>query len=119
MAPAAPFRAERHCSATEANEGSISTLFRRAGSDRRRVVSLARLRRLVAIGCLSAYGLTGCGGSGGGPSSLKLGQAASLARPGKSATSFKEYKYKTAVVSVTKAGPNDLNRDDLGQHSQG
>lgn len=44
---------------------------------------------------------------------MKLGQAASLARPGSSTTSFKEYRYKTAVVSVTKAGPNDLKNETI------
>ena len=68
------------------------------------------------IVCLGALGLTGCGGSGGsggGSASLTLGQTASLARAGSSTTSFKEYKYKTAVVSVTKAGPNDLKNETL------
>jgi hypothetical protein len=44
---------------------------------------------------------------------MKLGQAASLARPGGSTTSFKEYKYKTTVVSVTKAGPSDLKKETI------
>jgi hypothetical protein len=44
---------------------------------------------------------------------MKLGQVASLARPGTSTTSFKEYKYKTAVVSVTKAGPSDLKNETI------
>ena len=59
------------------------------------------------IGCICALGVAGCGG-GSGSSSMKLGGIASLARPGTSTTAFKTYKYKTAVVSVTKAGPNDL-----------
>jgi hypothetical protein len=44
---------------------------------------------------------------------MKLGQAVSLARPGSSTTSFTEYKYKTAIVSVTKAGPNDLKNETI------
>ena len=44
---------------------------------------------------------------------MKLGQAASLARPGSSTTSFKDYRYKTAVVSVTEAGPNDLKNETI------
>jgi hypothetical protein len=44
---------------------------------------------------------------------MKLGQAASLARAGSSTKSFKEYKYKTAVVSVTKAGPSDLKNETI------
>lgn len=44
---------------------------------------------------------------------MKLGQVASLARPGSSTTSFKEYKYKTAIVSVTKAGPDDLKNETI------
>jgi hypothetical protein len=44
---------------------------------------------------------------------MKLGQAASLARPGSSTTSFKEYKYTAAIVSVTKAGPGDLKNETI------
>lgn len=113
MAPRVEVLAEGHCSAPETNTGAIRTLSGRAGSGGLQVVNLARLRRLVVIACLSALGVAGCGGSGGGASSLKLGQAASLARPGSSTTSFKEYKYKTAVVSVTMAGPNDMKNETI------
>jgi hypothetical protein len=77
-------------------------------------VTLAALRPWFVIVALSALGVTGCGGSGGGGSaSMKVGQAASLARPGGSTTTFKEYKYKTAIVSVAKAGPNDLKKETI------
>ena len=96
--------------------GFISGMFGRAGFGGLPVVNLAALRPWFVIVCLSALGVTGCGGSGGsggGSASMKLGQAASLARPGSSTTSFKEYKYKTAVVSVTKAGPSDLKKETI------
>jgi hypothetical protein len=113
MVPPVEVHAEGRCSAPKANAGSICTRSGRAGSCGLQVVNLARLRRLIVMACLSALGVTGCGGSGGGASSLKLGQEASLARPGSSTTSFKEYKYKTAVVSVTKGGPNDLKNETI------
>jgi hypothetical protein len=96
--------------------GSISRMFGRAGFGALPVVTLAALRPWFVIVCLSALGVTGCGGSGGsggGSALMKLGQAASLARPGSSTTSFKEYKYKTAVVSVTKAGSGDLKKETI------
>ncbi len=62
----------------------------------------------VLIGCVAALALAGCGNGGGGTSSMKLGAAASLARPGSATTTYKTYKYKTAIVSVKRAGPNDL-----------
>jgi hypothetical protein len=69
-------------------------------------------KRVGLIGCVCALGLAGCGG-GSGSSSMKLGAVASLTRAGTSTKVYKTYKYKTAVVSVTKAGPNDLKGETL------
>jgi hypothetical protein len=73
-------------------------------------------KRIVLTACLGALGVTGCGGGGGGgggTGSMKLGAVASLARPGASTTVFKAFKYKTAIVSVTQAGPDDLKNETL------
>jgi hypothetical protein len=96
--------------------GSIRRKFGRAGFTGLPSVAVTAWRRWSVIVCLGALAITGCGSSGGsgsGSASLKLGQAASLARPGNSTTSFKEYKYNTAVVRVTKAGPNDLKNETI------
>jgi hypothetical protein len=99
--------------------GSLRRKFGRAGLSGWPSGAVTAWRRWFVIVCLGALGVTGCGGSGGGggggggSGSLKLGQAASLARPGNSTTSFKEYKYKAAVVSVTRAGPNDLKNETI------
>jgi len=106
--------------------GSMSAVIaNRTGRRRARrgglpLVNVAALRPWFVVGCVGALGVAGCGGGGaraggggGGSASLKLGQAATLARPGNQTTSFKEYKYKTAVVSVTQAGPNDLKNETI------
>ncbi len=66
-------------------------------------------KRGVLIGGLGVLTVTiaGCGG-GAGSGSMKLGAAASLERPGSSTKTFKTFKYKTAVINVRRAGPNDL-----------
>jgi hypothetical protein len=66
---------------------------------------------IVLIGCVGALGVAGCGG--GGTGSMKLGEVASLARPGDSTKIYKTYKYKAAIVSVKQAGPNDLKGETL------
>src|ERR1019366_7101420 len=68
-------------------------------------------KRMVLIGCVGALGVAGCGG--GGTGSMKLGEVASLARPGDSTKIYKTYKYKAAIVSVKQAGPNDLKGETL------
>jgi hypothetical protein len=76
-------------------------------------------RQVSLIVCVGALGLAGCGGSGGtggggGSSSLKLGAVTSLSREGSSGdTTAKAFKYKTAVISVRRAGPNDLKGETL------
>jgi hypothetical protein len=67
--------------------------------------------RGVLAGCavaIAALGLAACGGGGGGSGTMKLGAVASLERPGLSTKTFKTFKYKTAVINVKQAGPNDL-----------
>jgi hypothetical protein len=69
-------------------------------------------RQILLIGCISALGVVGCGG--GGSSSLKLGAVTSLSREGSSGSSTaKAFKYKTAVIDVRQAGPNDLKGETL------
>jgi hypothetical protein len=69
-------------------------------------------KQLLLIAGLSALGVVGCGGSGS--SSLKLGAATSLSREGSSGSSTaKAFKYKTAVITVRQAGPNDLKGETV------
>jgi hypothetical protein len=67
-------------------------------------------KRIVLGAVVCAFGVAGCGGGGGGSgsSSMKLGAVASLERPGTQIKVYKVYKYKAAILSVTKAGPDDL-----------
>jgi hypothetical protein len=69
-------------------------------------------KQLLLIAGLSALGVVGCGGSGS--SSLKLGAVTSLSREGSSGSSTaKAFKYKTAVITVRQAGPNDLKGETV------
>jgi hypothetical protein len=74
---------------------------------------------MVLIGCIGALGVAGCGGgggggAGGGASSLTLGAATTLSREGSSGgATAKPFRYKTAVISVRQAGPNDLKGETL------
>jgi len=80
------------------------------------MLASSRLAGVIATICVSTLALTACGGSSGGggaSGSLKLGQAVRLARPGSSTKTFKEYRYKAAVIAVTKAGPNDLKSETI------
>jgi hypothetical protein len=72
-------------------------------------------KQILVIGGISALGLAGCGGSGGGgASSLKLGAPTSLSREGSSGSATaKAFKYKTAIVSVRQASPNDLKDETV------
>lgn len=70
-------------------------------------------KQLALLGCIGALGVTGCGG-GGGSASLKLGGVVSLSREGDAGNSTATaFKYKTAVTSVTQAGPDDLKGETL------
>jgi hypothetical protein len=62
---------------------------------------------ITCAGVLAALAIAGCGG-GGGSGAMKLGSEASLERPGTATKTYTTFKYRTAVVSVTQAGPNDL-----------
>jgi hypothetical protein len=71
-------------------------------------------KQLALLGCISALGVTGCGSSGGGSASLKLGEVVSLSREGDAGNSTATaFKYKTAVTSVRQAGPDDLRGETV------
>jgi hypothetical protein len=71
--------------------------------------------RNFLIGCIAALCVAGCGGGGsnGAKGSLKLGQVASLVRAGSSTKVYKTFRYKTVIVTVQQAGPNDLKGETL------
>jgi hypothetical protein len=64
-------------------------------------------KRIVLSAVVCALGVAGCGG-GSGSSSMKLGAVASVERPGTQTKVYMAYKYKVAILSVTKAGSDDL-----------
>jgi hypothetical protein len=75
-------------------------------------------KHILILGSIGAFGVAGCGGSSGGGASgggsLNLGAATSLSREGSSGSATaKAFKYKTAIISVRQAGPNDLKDETV------
>jgi hypothetical protein len=75
-------------------------------------------KHILILGSIGAFGVAGCGGSSGsgasGGGSLNLGAATSLSREGNSGSATaKAFKYKTAIISVRQAGPNDLKGETV------